>query len=235
MSRLLAIGDIHGCREELELLLETVDPGKTDRLVTLGDYVDRGPDSKGVVDRLLALDDETQWIPLLGNHDQMFLEFLEDRSPNPDGWLSVGGWETLASYRDRVPGRHREFFAERCQLWWRPEVVPVFFVHGSAHPHLPLEEQPEEWLLWRRITDQRWPHESGRTMICGHTAQRSGLPLCHPGAICVDTWACGEGWLSCLDVLSGEVVQARAGGRVRRFFLDDLEDAAKRAELLEMD
>ena len=76
MSRLLAIGDIHGCREELELLLETVDPGKTDRLVTLGDYVDRGPDSKGVVDRLLALDDETQWIPLLGNHDQMFFFFL---------------------------------------------------------------------------------------------------------------------------------------------------------------
>lgn len=222
--RLLAIGDIHGCLAALETLLNEVQPGPDDVLVTLGDYVDRGPDSKGVIDRLLRLDAETKLVPLLGNHDQLFLQALNGDKTDFSGWQAVGGKQTLESYGNLadVPEAHRRFFAERCRLWYEPEGENVFFVHGSAYPDLPLAAQPEFWLLWHRVHDAQWPHESGKTMICGHTAQRSGRPLILPHAVCIDTWACGEGWLTCYDIHAGLFIQASEGGEVRRITLAEL-------------
>jgi len=222
--RLLAIGDMHGCLTAVETLLDVVQPAADDELVTLGDYVDRGPDSRGVIDRLLQLETQTRWIPLLGNHDILFREWIDGTLDVPDGWLSVGGAETLASYGGvgGVPLAHQYFLEERCRLWYEPEGSDVFFVHGSAFPALPLEEQTLDWLVWRRITDQLWPHESGKTMICGHTAQRSGRPLVLPGAICIDTWVFGEGWLTCYDVRAQIFTQANQVGQVRRLTLDEL-------------
>lgn len=217
--RLIAIGDIHGCLSAFETLLGELRPGKDDVLVTLGDYVDRGPDSSGVIDRLLGLRDETTLVPLLGNHDALFLEVLEGTSENLRGWLSVGGVQTLESYggKSGVPDSHVAFLKSGCRLWYEPEGEQVFFVHGSAFPGLPLSEQTEDWLLWRRIHDAQWPHESGKKMICGHTAQRSGLPLVMPHAVCIDTWAFGEGWLTGYDVHADLFVQANQAGGIRRF------------------
>lgn len=222
--RLLAIGDIHGCLTAFTTLLNEVCPGKDDILVTLGDYVDRGPDSKGVLDRLLSLKAETTLVPLLGNHDALFRDVLNGTCDCLQGWLSVGGISTLDSYggKSEVPESHCEFLKSGCRLWYEPEDEQVFFVHGSAFPNLPLAAQPEEWLLWKRIHDAQWPHESGKTMICGHTAQRSGRPLILPKAICIDTWAFGEGWLTCYDIHNGVFIQSNEDGAVRHLTFEEV-------------
>src|SRR5690349_9006235 len=93
--RLLAIGDIHGCLTALDALLDAVAPQADDQIVALGDYVDRGPDSRGVLDRLIALHAGGRVVALRGNHDVMMLEARNGRDL---GWLAVGGKETLLSY-----------------------------------------------------------------------------------------------------------------------------------------
>jgi serine/threonine protein phosphatase 1 len=216
------MGDIHGCLTAFETLLAVVHPGPEDLLVTLGDYVDRGPDSKGVLERLLELENCTTLVPLLGNHDRLFLQFLEGQFDHFVNWLSVGGVQTLDSYggRSRVPESHERFLRERCQLVFEPAGADVFFAHGSADPAVPLPQQSEEWLLWKRVTEvDRW-HVSGKRLICGHTAQRSGLPWVAPHAVCLDTFAFGGGWLSCLDVTGNQVTQANEQGAVRSFDLN---------------
>jgi serine/threonine protein phosphatase 1 len=224
--RLLAIGDIHGCLTALDTLLEEVRPGREDVLVTLGDYVDRGPNSKGVLDRLVGLAGETTLVPLLGNHDVLFQEAIEGMLDHFEGWLRVGGAQTVESYGslDAVPKAHYQFFDQTCRLWYEPDNEDVFFVHGSAFPGLPLEDQSVEWLLWHRIHEAQWPHVSGRTMVCGHTAQRSGLPLILPHALCIDTWAFGDGWLTCYDVHAASFIQANEAGAIRRLSMDELRD-----------
>src|SRR5438128_1319674 len=96
--RTLAIGDIHGCLRAFDALLEEVDPQPGDVLVILGDYVDRGPDSKGVLDRMLALGERCRCLPLKGNHELMMLAGRED-AEHFNEWLKSGGKQTLASYQ----------------------------------------------------------------------------------------------------------------------------------------
>jgi serine/threonine protein phosphatase 1 len=208
----------------LDKLLEEINPQKEDVVVTLGDYVDRGPDSKGVMERLLELESRTTLIPLLGNHDQMLLDVIDGDQRLLRGWLSVGGMETVESYGGNLdlPPGHLEFLRNRCRLVYEPDGEDVFFVHGAVIEELPLGVQVPSVVLWKRITDSV-PHISGKTMICGHTAQRSGKPLLKPGAICIDTWAFGDGWLTCLDTRAGEFIQANQDGETRRLGLDDLD------------
>jgi serine/threonine protein phosphatase 1 len=79
-----------------------------------------------------------------------------------------------------------------------------------------MPEQPELILCWESLNPRKYePHYSGKTMICGHTAQKKGNPLVLPGAICIDTWAYGDGWLTCLDVDSGQYWQANELGETR--------------------
>lgn len=226
MKRLLAIGDIHGCLTALNTLLDTVRPEPDDVVVTLGDYVDRGPDSAGVIDRLFALGREAAWVPLLGNHDLLFRQVLEGDDRNLSGWLSVGGRETMESYGsyDRVPASHRAFLDKYCRLYFEPVDESVFFVHGSVVPNRPLAAQRTEDMLWLRVTEMTTRHESGKLMICGHTAQRSGLPLVTAHAICIDTWVFGQGWLTCFDVHAERFIQANEIGEVREFSLEELHD-----------
>ena len=99
MSRTLAIGDIHGCSVALEALLAIVAPAPDDIVITLGDYVDRGPDSKGVLERLLRLEAYAHLIPLIGNHDEMMLEARHRRSLD---WETGYGETTMASYRGNL-------------------------------------------------------------------------------------------------------------------------------------
>jgi hypothetical protein len=97
MPRTIAIGDIHGCSVALAALVETIDPAADDTIVTLGDYVDRGIDSKGVIDQLITLADRCRLVPILGNHEEMMLGAREGRS-DFRFWMNCGGITCLDSY-----------------------------------------------------------------------------------------------------------------------------------------
>ncbi len=220
--RTLAIGDIHGCLRAFDALLSVVRLQPEDLLITLGDYVDRGYESSAVLDRLIELSVRGGFVPLKGNHDLMMLEARCDPNVFSD-WFHCGGQQTLESYeadphwdlfQDAVPARHWRFLAETCVPYH--EIDTHFFVHANVYPELPLQEQPDAMLYWEKLdADDRRKHISGKTMICGHSAQRSGEPLVLAHAVCIDTWVYGDGWLTCLDVKSGKYWQANQAGETR--------------------
>lgn len=217
--RSLAIGDIHGCANAFERLLSAIKPGGDDQLVTLGDYVNRGPDSSGVMQRLLRLHRSGRLIALRGNHEQMMLEARDD-DEKFKRFLSNGGHQTLLSYSvlgdagslADVPDDHWDFIENVCRDWY--EIDTHFFVHANAYPDHPLTEQPMFMLRWEPFDDPP-PHESGKVMVCGHTSQKSGRPRNLGHAICIDTYAHGGGWLTCLDVHSGRLWQSNERGDLR--------------------
>ena len=217
MPRTIAIGDIHGCLAALEALLAAVRPRPKDTIVTLGDYVDRGPDSRGVIERLLRLRQECRLIPLLGNHDEMLLKLYDGQTELYVDWLLFGGNATLGSYGsmkpEDVPPAHIDFL-RGCRLFY--ETQRQFFVHGNYLAELSLDAQPAETLLWDSLKIRRpGPHCSGKTAIIGHASQRSGEILDLGYAKCIDTWCYGEGWLTALEVDNGQVWQVNKRGEGR--------------------
>src|SRR4051794_21011629 len=113
-GRTIAIGDIHGCAAALAALVEAIRPGPDDTVVTLGDYIDRGPDSRGVLDQLIALAGRCRLVPLLGNHEEMLIAAAADATALRS-WLTCGGVAALRSY-GWVPGSPRRSLAD-----WFPE------------------------------------------------------------------------------------------------------------------
>lgn len=226
--RTLVIGDIHGCSTALRTLLDAVQPGPEDVLVTLGDYVDRGPDSKGVLDILIGLEKTTQLKPIIGNHEILFLEALSHRI-DAEGWLRVGGRETIQSYSpghqdppwDAVKREHLEFLSQRCLRYY--EDKDNMYVHANANAYFNLADQSDDWLFWTRFDDV-FPHTSGKRIICGHTAQKSGMPNVKSYAICLDTWVYGQGWLTCMDVEKETFVQANQAGAIHHTSVKELTD-----------
>lgn len=225
MARHLAIGDIHGCINSLASLAEFVEFRPDDTIVTLGDYVDRGPDTRAVLDFVIELGKSHNHVALRGNHEIMLLD-SRDKSSWLQAWKGYGGDATLRSYASSddapgsfadIPDSHYDFLENR--LVSHHECESHFFVHANADPDTPLAEQPEPALYWRKFIDPQ-RHCSGKIMVCGHTAQRSGLPANRGHAVCIDTWAHGGGWLSCLDVGSGTLWQANEAGDTRRLMLD---------------
>ena len=218
--RTLAIGDIHGCLAALDLLLARVEVRPDDRLIALGDYVDRGPDSRGVLDRVIQLHESGQLIALRGNHDVMMLDARNgyDRGM----WLAVGGRETLQSYGhdiSGVPDRHWRFLEDELLDWY--EIDTHFFVHAGVYYDIPLDEQSEDVLLWEKL-HAPLPHVSGKVMVCGHTKQKSGIPLNLGHAVCIDTGVYEpDGWLTCLDVHTGQYWQANQRGQTLTAWLDE--------------
>jgi serine/threonine protein phosphatase 1 len=236
MARILAIGDIHGCLTALDTLLGFVQPSADDQLIFLGDYVDRGPDSKGVLSRLIELKAKGNVICLRGNHEIM-MNGARGGMDDFRFWTACGGMEALESYAvegqgmtlESIPYEHWRFL-ERLQDWH--ETDTHIFVHANLKPEVPVEGQQTDWLHWNAISSN-WhkPHMSGKTMICGHTQQREGKPLVLERAICIDTWAYGEGWLTCLDVTTGEYWQANEFGQTRESIISfdpSWEEARKR-------
>ena len=214
MSRHLAIGDIHGCITALSTLVEFVDPRSDDTIVTLGDYVDRGPDPAAVVEYVLALSQSQTVVSLRGNHEIMMLD-SRDKKSWFQPWMGYGGEATLQSYGgsfEGVPEEHFDFLHNGLVSYH--ECDSHFFVHAFADADIPLDEQTDATLYWRKYKNPQ-PHCSGKIMVCGHTAQRSGLPLNDGHSVCIDTWAHGEGWLTCLDVESGTIWQANEQGDTR--------------------
>jgi len=217
LPRILAVGDVHGCTAALVAALAAARPRPEDTVVTLGDYVDRGPDSRGTIDYLIELAGRCTLIPLLGTHDWLVLELAAGRGSVFRDWLSFGGDATLASYDcaspEEFPPAHLDFL-RGCRLYHETE--RHIFLHGSYIKELPLDQQPQEVVLWDALRYRLpGPHCSGKTAILGHTAQKTGDVLDLGYAKCIDTWVYGDGWLTVLDVLGGQIWQANKQGNLR--------------------
>ena len=215
-QRVIAIGDIHGCAEALHALLEIVDPTPNDQVVTLGDYVDRGPQSCEVIEQVMELKKRCQLVPLAGNHELMMLDALKSDSPAKyDFWLHCGGEETMASYGGEtadIPEDHIQFL-KSCRR--HHEIESHLFVHANYLYQLPLDEQPEHTLFWQHLNEVPRPHVSGKKAVVGHTPQLTGEILDLGHVVCVDTFCFGSGWLTAYDVLSGDSWQVDKMGNVR--------------------
>jgi serine/threonine protein phosphatase 1 len=218
-ARVIAIGDIHGCAAALRTLVEAIGPQPEDTLVILGDCVDRGPESADVIDQLLALRQQCRLVPLLGNHEEMMLNFMDGR-PQPDDWLLCGGAATVESYRDdngkqrSMPHEHEEFISTWGDCF---ETETHFFAHASYEPDRPLSQQHWQTMRWHSLKyGIPKPHESGKIAIVGHTSQKSGEILDVGHLICIDTFCWGGGWLTALDAISGQIWQADREGLLRR-------------------
>jgi serine/threonine protein phosphatase 1 len=215
--RTIAIGDIHGCSAALDALIRAIQPRQEDCIVTLGDYINRGPDSRGVIQRLIELTGRCRLIPILGNHDQKLLE--SQSGVHSTTWLGMGGIATLDSYgpgRDirLIPEAHFQFL-EGCRDYYETETH--IFVHANYYPDIPMDEQHAGMLRWESLREMTpGPHDSGKTVIAGHTSQKNGeiLDLGHVKVI--DTYCYGGGWLTALDVRTEEVWQADREGNMRR-------------------
>ena len=213
--RTIVIGDIHGCSKALRALIETIEPRGDDRLIFLGDYVDRGPDSKGVLDQLLEIEQRHDAVFLLGNHEIMFRGAL--RGLCPTHWLLSGGRQTITSYGgllDGVPSAHQALL-ERCRPYW--ETDDALFVHANYLAHLPLAQQSEESLFWEHLGDRfPQPHVSGKHVYCGHTPQPGGNIGFYGYLTCLDTCCFGGYWLSAIAIESREVWQVSREGHLRQ-------------------
>lgn len=215
MPRTIAIGDIHGCSTALARLLEAIDPMQDDTIVTLGDYINRGPDSKGVLDLLIDLENRCRLVPILGNHEEMLLGARQGRS-DFKFFLSCGGITTLDSYGstgrlEQIPREHWAFL-ERCRDYFMTGTH--FFVHANYKPERLLTAQDNHTLRWLSLRVYvPGPHHSGRIAIVGHTPQPKILDLGY--LKCIDTGCCTGGWLTALEVESGQVWQVNEKGERR--------------------
>jgi len=217
-GRIIAIGDTHGCIAALDAILKQIRPRPEDTIVALGDYIDRGPDSRGVIERMMSLAEHCRLVPLMGNHEEMMLAIRNGELEHMlDPWLSFGGEATLASFncshpRD-IPTAHADFL-RNCRLWH--ESARHIFMHAGYQANVPLEKQTPGELLWVSLRQSRpGPHMSGKTAIVGHTAQRDGQILDLGYLKCIDTCCYGDGWLTAMDVESGKIWQADKEGRLR--------------------
>lgn len=216
MARTIAIGDIHGCAKALRALVDELKPTAEDTLVLLGDYVDRGPDARGVIDQLVDLQHQCRLIPLIGNHEFMFAHAIRS-GVITEHWLKSGGQATLASYGGhlrRLPDAHVNFFLN---LQPFHETEKQIFVHANYDPTLAMCEQTEQITLWTHLTSPHpEKHISGKTVFVGHTPQGSGEPLDHGHLLCLDTYCFGGLWLTAMDVETREYWQASYHGALRR-------------------
>jgi serine/threonine protein phosphatase 1 len=223
-GRAYVIGDIHGCSALLDRMVDLIsrdleaNPAGDVVTVTIGDYIDRGPDSRGALDRLARNPFPTQFIALKGNHEALFETFLSDPSV-AEQWRRLGGLETLHSYRipvtelmvgknyeqaskalgKAVPEEHLEFLAS---LKTSMTVGRYFFCHAGVRPGIPLERQSDEDLLWIRDEFLKSKVDFGKVIVHGHTPTERAEVL--PNRINIDTGAFATGRLTCVVLENSE-------------------------------
>ena len=215
MSRTIAIGDIHGCAQALEALLKAIEPTSSDTIIGLGDYVDRGLDTSGVLDQLIDLLGRCHFVPLIGNHEIMMFKGLQGQQ-DFDFWMQHGGNATVASYGGRTQNipQHHMTFLSHCVRFFEGE--NHFFVHANYLSNAPLAEQPDGILFWEHILDHvPEPHMSGKSAVVGHTPQIEGAIRDEGHVKIIDTYCYGDGWLTALDVDSEKIWQANNLGEIR--------------------
>lgn len=214
-TRVYAVGDVHGCLGPLNALLAKIEADATGFvgakvLVYLGDYVDRGPESKAVIDCVLAGRDGFETRAIRGNHDQTLLDFLQDPNLFRE-WRDYGARETLMSYGvvpplfdneqafavaraallTAMPQRHLDFLA---QLPFGFEIGDYYFVHAGVRPGVKLAQQMPEDLLWIRDDFLLSGADFGKIVVHGHTPTEA--PVRRANRIGVDTGAYVTGRLT---------------------------------------
>ena len=220
-TRVYAVGDVHGRSDLLARLHRRIADdldGYAGRgvLIHLGDYIDRGPDSQGVVDMLLGpMPGGAETVNLKGNHEDFLLRFVDDDEDDPSTWLYNGGLNCLESYgidmadpsdstlRERLlaalPPAHLEFF-RRLVPWHREG--DYFFAHAGVDPKQPLDAQTEQSLLWIRDRFLASHRDFGATVVHGHSIAPE--PQVMRNRIGIDTGAYYSGRLTCLVLESAE-------------------------------
>ncbi|MBM4256954.1 MAG: hypothetical protein FJ147_13785 [Deltaproteobacteria bacterium] len=220
MARAFIVGDIHGCAQELEALVTGLSLQDDDRLIFLGDYIDRGPSSRDVIDFLLRLKaaKTCQLTFLKGNHEDMFLDFLGKGGHFGQGFLDNGGRATLRSYRispdekgsealAALPPEHLEFLQT---LEMFTIVDNVLCVHAGVNPLVALGEQSPEELLWIRQEFLAHSHTLPYTVVFGHTPHRA-VRFELPYKVGIDTGLVYGGKLTCLEVREKQLYQIAKG------------------------
>jgi len=209
------IGDIHGCHTALLHLLDKV-CHRADTLVFLGDYVDRGPDSKAVVSTILSLGSQhLRIVPLMGNHDFLFHQYLV--GDDSSFFLQVGGLQTLTSYglspsatreeiMQRVPADHIAFLRSLSLFW---EDQHAIYVHAGLQPGRHLSQQTAQWCLWARNSFLSSSHDFGKPVVFGHTVFAE--PYFTADKIGIDTGAVYGGRLTALLLPEREVISVPLG------------------------
>lgn len=209
-KRLIVIGDVHGHSDALIAILNEIEPTDKDTFIFLGDLVDRGPDSKGVIDEVARLKQSYDVKVICGNHEEMVLAAFQGGKSDHAFWCKFGGKEALASFGatvdhvTKIPGAYLRFIAECVDY---VETDTHIFVHAWCHPEKSPAESGGDILRWYKLPPVPPPHVSGKTVVCGHTAQ--GTIADHVHTICIDT-SCGvskTGILTAMDVISGDTWQ----------------------------
>jgi serine/threonine protein phosphatase 1 len=205
LQKLFAIGDIHGCAEKIDEMMSkiSVNPER-DTLVFIGDYIDRGPDSKGVINSIINIRKKIRHVfCLLGNHEQMLLDYYLHRK-NEEMFFMNGGNVTAFSYglirtdagvRMNIPEDHIEFL-QSLQLSY--ETDKFIFVHAGLKPGIPLAQQKAKDLLWIRDEFINAHHSFEKTVVFGHTPFVK--PLIDQYRIGIDTGAAYGGKLTCVEL-----------------------------------
>ncbi len=232
-ENIFAVGDVHGCAEELQQLVELLPLQAGATLVCLGDYVDRGPDSRGVIDYLLQLEKRRPVVLLKGNHESMFLDFVQaPHSKRAGMFIFNGGSATLASYADsnghyHIPDDHLQFL-RRLKLFH--ESRHHFFVHAGV-PEIPLEEvdpiKQEATLLWTRKKFLKSAYRWSKLIVHGHT--RVPEVEVRRNRVNLDTACAYGGKLSAMQFPSKRVYSVARHNHNKRVFLKD--SSSRRAAL----
>jgi serine/threonine protein phosphatase 1 len=216
-TRVYAIGDIHGRLDLLERAIAAIHRdvetlGEGALTVTLGDYIDRGPASRGVIEVLAANPFPTPYVALKGNHEALLQGFLTDPAIG-DHWRRLGGLETLHSYgvpvgdlmigknfaeaalrlRDAMPSAHIEFLRS---LKMSLDHGKYFFCHAGVRPGIALAKQSDDDLLWIRDLFLNSTLDFGKIVVHGHTP--AAAPEVRPNRINIDTGAFATGRLTCI-------------------------------------
>jgi calcineurin-like phosphoesterase family protein len=195
------IGDIHGCLQSLERLLHKIRPRPEDRVIFIGDYIDRGPHSREVVDLLLQLPYPS--IFLMGNHEKMLLDYLAGGDSSL--YLLNGGLATIQSYGGdpaNIPQNHLGFFQSLRPMYETPDHL---FVHAGIRPLVPLDRQELKDLVWIRQEFYQFVGRFPKPVIFGHTPMRHVLLA--EDRIGIDTGCVYGGKLTCLKLPEREIIQ----------------------------
>ena len=217
-GRLFAIGDIHGCVDELAAMVSTIAPQREDTVIFVGDYIDRGPAARAVVELLLELrQGSADYVFLKGNHEDMMLSYLGLPGHYGESFLFNGGAPTLESYGvpegapalEHLPADHVDFLKALATSYLHP---PYLFVHAGIAPLRQLEEQSVEDMLWIRQEFIFNPHQVAATVVFGHTPMRSVM-VDLPYKLGIDTGLVYGGKLTCVEFNEGVMYQVGRGSR----------------------
>lgn len=213
-QKYIAIGDIHGCAASLKALVDQLQSYRDRTFIFVGDYIDRGPSSKEVVDFLIDFQQEVECIFLRGNHEQMMLNALN--GSDKQLWLMNGGRTTIKSYEKNgeqfeLPDEHRAFY-ESLELYY--ETPDYFFVHAGVNPSQTIkqalqDERSRQNFIWERSHLNSYQTKWEKTVVFGHTPRPH--PIREENMIGIDTGCvydrAGYGRLTAVSLPEEEFIQ----------------------------